>query len=68
MSVRGAAVDLASYSFGNVTSSYQIGACSATFYDVYPTTTVYPGSTGAGPYASSMASGWDNRVSSLHIP
>lgn len=65
---RGIFIDMSAYGFDNDTSSYAVGGCSATFYDGasggQPT---YPGSTSAGAASSSMASGWDNRVSSVFI-
>lgn len=66
-STRGVYSNLASLGFDNVTSSYTVGACAARFYDVYPNTSLYPGSTSAGASASSMSSGWDNRISSVYI-
>ena len=61
-------INLSAYGFDNLTSSYVIGSCSALFYDyannVSPT---YPGSTTANSSASSMSTGWDNRVSSIRI-
>ncbi len=67
LTVRGTVLNLASYGFSNVTSSYKIGACSARLYDTTSGATLYPGSTSAGVWASSMSSGWDNRVSSAYI-
>ena len=61
-------INLSAYGFDNLTSSYVIGSCNALFYDyannVSPT---YPGSTTANSSASSMSTGWDNRVSSMYI-
>ena len=61
-------INLSAYGFDNLTSSYVIGSCNALFYDyannVSPT---YPGSTTANSSASSMSTGWDNRVSSIRI-
>ena len=61
-------INLSAYGFDNLTSSYVIGSCSALFYDyannVSPT---YPGSTNANSSATSMLTGWDNRVSSIYI-
>ena len=68
LAARGVLIDLSVYGFNNVTSSYAIGACSARFYDTTSGGTQYPGSTGAGASASSMLSGWDNRVGSVLIP
>lgn len=60
-------IDLAPYGFDNDTSSYRIGVCSARFYDSNAGVTAYPGNTNAGASATSMLSGWDNRVSSVYI-
>jgi hypothetical protein len=67
LSTRGTYLALSTYGFDNVTSSYQIGACSAHFYDTSTGGTTYPGTTTAGSSALSMVSGWDNRVSSVYI-
>ncbi|MEZ5219085.1 MAG: hypothetical protein R2705_10190 [Ilumatobacteraceae bacterium] len=65
---RGIVINLGSYGFSNVTSSFKIGACSSTFWDgSYGSGAVYPGSTWAWSAASTMYSGWDNRVSSIYI-
>ncbi len=61
-------INLWGYGFNNVTSSYRVGACASYLYDGSsggaPT---YPGSTSAYTSASSMVSGWDNRISSVYI-
>lgn len=59
--------NLASLGFDNRTSSYKIGACSARFYDTTSGGTQYPGNTNANVWASSMASGWNNRVGSVYV-
>lgn len=59
--------NLASSGFDNRTSSYKIGACSARFYDTTTGGTQYPGNTNANVWASSMSSGWNNRVGSVYI-
>jgi hypothetical protein len=65
---RGTFINLSSFGFDNDTSSYQVGACSSTFYDgASGGTPVYPGTTTANSSASSMLAGWDNRVSSVFI-
>lgn len=56
---------LSIYGFANRTSSYRIGACSATFYD--SSSNIYPGATTANSSSPSMASGWDNRVTRVYI-
>lgn len=68
LSTRLAFVNLSAFSFDNVTSSYRVGACSSTFYDgASGGAPTYPGNTSAGASATSMLSGWDNRVSSVFI-
>ena len=68
LSTRLAFVNLSVFSFDNVASSYRVGACSSTFYDgASGGAPTYPGNTSAGASATSMASGWDNRVSSVFI-
>ena len=68
ISIRASVVNLSTWSFSNVTSSYQIGSCPATFYDgANAVPPVYPGGTLAGASATVMWTGWDNRVSSLYI-
>lgn len=65
---RDVVINLSGYGFSNVTSSYKVGACSSIFYDgVGGGGSVYPGNTSAGASATSMLSGWDNRVSSVYI-
>ncbi|MGH8925992.1 MAG: hypothetical protein ACRDWA_15355 [Acidimicrobiia bacterium] len=61
-------INLSSYGFDNRTSSYKVGACSSYFAENsngggswYPTS-----ATEAWDQASSMQSGWDNRVSSVY--
>ena len=61
-------INLSAYGFDNTTSSYRIGDCAATFRDgSNGGGATYTGPTGAGVSASSMVSGWDNRVSSIYI-
>lgn len=68
LSTRNTSINLSAYGFDNDTSSYKVGACAATFYDgAGGGPPVYPGSTGAGASASTMASGWDNRIGSVYI-
>jgi hypothetical protein len=68
LTVRGVVHNLATWSFSNVTSSYQIGGCAAGFYDgANAGAPMYPGGTMAGAGASVMVAGWDNRVSSVYI-
>jgi hypothetical protein len=67
LTTRGVYHNLASFGFDNLTSSYKIGACSARFYDTTSGSTQYPGSTTANASATSMLSGWNNRVGSVYI-
>jgi hypothetical protein len=68
LSTRFAVINLSTWSFSNVTSSYSVGACSSTFYDgANAVPPVYPGNTSAGASAASMLAGWDNRISSVYI-
>ena len=61
-------LNLSTWAFSNVTSSYKVGACSATFYDgASGGAPVYPGPTFAWASATSMLAGWDNRISSVYI-
>lgn len=60
--------NLSLFGFDRKPSSYQIGACSAVFFDGQGGGGgIYPGSTSAGSSASSMQTGWNNRVRSLYI-
>jgi hypothetical protein len=66
--LRATTINLNAYGFDNLTSSYVIGACDTKFYDFANLgTPTYPGSTTANSSASSMSTGWDNRVSSIYI-
>jgi hypothetical protein len=68
LSTRLSFLNLSTWSFDNVTSSYKVGACSATFYDgANGGAPTYPGDTSAGASATSMQTGWDNRISSVYI-
>jgi hypothetical protein len=61
-------LNLSGYGFDNLTSSYKVGACSASFNSAANLGgSVYPGSTSAGSSATSMLAGWDNVVSSVYI-
>ena len=68
LNTRGVTHNLSSFGFDNVTSSYQVGACSASFFSS-PNLggSVYPGSTGAWALSPTMAAGWNNVVSSVYI-
>jgi hypothetical protein len=61
-------INLWGYGFNNVTSSYRVGACTSYLYDgSNGGAPIYPGSTSPYSSASSMVSGWDNRISSLYV-
>jgi hypothetical protein len=61
-------IALSGYGFDNITSSYGIGYCNASFYDgLNKSTAQYPGPTNAYASATVMMSGWDNRISSVFI-
>ena len=61
-------LNLSNYGFNNITSSYRIGACGSTFYDLNNGgAPQYGGATWAGASSASMLAGWDNRVSSVFI-
>ncbi len=62
---RGHYQDLADWGFAGQTSSYRVGSCPVTLRDAGWTS--YPGWTGAGASASSMSSGWNDRVRYLRI-
>ena len=69
LSTRWSWINLSLYGFDQRTSSFKIGACSAYFADLaggggawYPTS-----GTQAYDVASTMASGWNNDVSSVYI-
>ena len=64
---RGVYHDLGPLGFNNDTESYKIGPCTARFYDTWPNSGLYPGTTSAGTWSTSMSSGWANRVSSVYI-
>ncbi len=62
-------INLSDYGWANRTSSYKVGACSSYFADLangggdwYPTSY-----TQAYDQATSMISGWNNRISSVYL-
>lgn len=60
--------NLSSYGFDDDTSSYVVGACSASFYSAANLGgSLYPGSTVAYASSASMLSGWNDVVSSVII-
>lgn len=61
-------INLSTYGFDNLTSSYRVGACAASFYSgASGSGTLYPGNTGANASSASMTAGWNNVVSSVYI-
>ena len=61
-------INLASLGFSNATTSYKVGACAVTMWDgTTGNGAVYPGNTSAGAVAASMATGWNDRVSSVYL-
>lgn len=67
LSARWTWINLSWFAFDNVTSSYKIGSCSATFRSgSYGTGMTYWGGTNAWSQRVSMP-GWDNVLSSLYI-
>jgi hypothetical protein len=68
ITVKGRWVSLSNLGFDNQTSSYRIGSCNSSFTSLSNGGgTLYPGDTSAWGNASSMLSGWNNRVSSVRI-
>jgi len=68
LTTRSVYINLSSYGFDNDTSSYKVGACNSYFYDgASGGTPLYTGTTTANSSATSMLTGWDNRVSSVYI-
>lgn len=68
LTTRYLAINLSTYGFDNVTSSYGVGACSSAFYaGANLSGAQYPGSTTAYSTSSSMLTGWNNVVSSVII-
>jgi hypothetical protein len=66
IATRSTLLSLSGYGFDNKTSSYIVGACSARLYNGIGTSQ-YGGSTSAGASATSMASGWNNVISSVSL-
>jgi hypothetical protein len=66
ITTRSTVLALYGYGFDNKTSSYKVGACSARLYNGIGSSQ-YGGTTSAGASATSMASGWDNVISSVTL-
>ncbi len=68
LTTRGVVLNLSDYGFNNVTSSYRVGGCASTFWDLSNAGgTVYGGGSGAWAQSATMPGGWDNRISSVFI-
>jgi hypothetical protein len=68
LNLRGSVIDLSTYGVDNRTTSYKVGACSATFWQgAGATGTVYPGNTAAGAQFPNMVTGWNDTISSVFI-
>lgn len=68
LSTRNLWLNLSNYGFDNLTSSYKVGACGAYFAENSSGGGAwYPGSTAAGAQAATMATGWNNRISSVYL-
>ena len=68
LNLRSTNINLSTYGFDNVTSSYKVGSCDSEFFNgVNGGGAMYPGNTSAGAQASSMVTGWSNQVSSVYI-
>lgn len=67
VSTSGVWVNLSTYGFDNRTTSYRVGACDSYFAESTGGGGAwYPGNTAAWAQASSMAAGWNDRVSSVY--
>ena len=61
-------INLSSYSFSDVVSSYKVGACAISMTDAMNGSgNVYPGPTSAGSDVSWIGSTWNDRVQSVYI-
>jgi hypothetical protein len=68
LTARGSWINLSSYGFDNITSSYIVGACASFLASgASGGGSWYPGPTNAGASSSSMLGGWDNVISSAYI-
>jgi hypothetical protein len=65
---RGSWINLSTYGFDNKTSSYSVGACAAEMASGSGGGgSLYPGCLDAWCVGNSMASGWNNVVSSVYL-
>ncbi|MEI7547472.1 MAG: hypothetical protein WCK21_05365 [Actinomycetota bacterium] len=61
-------INLSTYGFDNITSSYKVGACDTWFYSgASGGGSLYPGSTSAFSSSTSMLFGWNDVISSVYI-
>lgn len=68
LTARGSWLNLSSYGFDNLTSSFIVGACDSFLASgAGGGGSWYPGSTTAGSSAGTMLAGWDNVLSSVLI-
>ena len=66
ITTRSTLISLSGYGFNNKTSSYKVGACSARLYNGIGSSQ-YGGNTSAWASVTSMASGWNNVISSVSL-
>jgi len=68
LSTRFSYINLSTYGFDNLASSYKVGACDVDmFAGAGGAGCLYPGDTSANSHAVAMSSGWNNVVSSVYI-
>jgi hypothetical protein len=68
ISLRFAVINLSTLGFDNRTTSYKVGACTATMWDgASGSGSVYPGNTSAGAQSPNMVTGWNNRIGSVYL-
>ncbi|MFI5035003.1 MAG: hypothetical protein ACHQFZ_02220 [Acidimicrobiales bacterium] len=61
-------INLSSYGFSNIVSSFKVGACSITMTDAANGLgNVYPGPTSPGSLVPWIGSAWNDRVQSVFI-
>jgi hypothetical protein len=61
-------LNLSTYGFSDSTNSYKVGACSVSMNSgTNGGGSTYPGASTAGSDATSMASGWSDRLQSVYI-
>lgn len=61
-------INLSSLGVDNMTTSYKVGACSASMWNgASATGSLYPGNTSAGAVSPNMVTGWNNTISSVYV-